>query len=186
MAARRRPLKSAHGGLSRRVEPLADEVRVHILYWGVCHADVRNPLADDWPDRSDREIVGRVAKVGAHVIVYTQAPERARAALRASAAEIAQLADGPPLRHCIERFHGWLDEATPTDAGDLSAVFLQSDGSLVQGRRNRYGGVDHTGDPPSPSAKTSLPIRIVNTSRHNASAHRAPKYRFVVDALCLR
>ncbi|NJA06269.1 hypothetical protein HC024_11125 [Methylococcaceae bacterium WWC4] len=163
-----------------------DAVRVHILYWGVCHTDVRNPLADDCPDRSDREIVGRVAKVGAHVIVYTQAPERATAALRASAAEIAQLADGPPLRQRIERFHDWLDEATPTDAGDIGALFLQSDGSLVQGRRNRYGGVDHIGDPPSPLAKSNLPIRIVNASRRNANERSAPKYRFVVDAQCMR
>ncbi|WP_445370806.1 hypothetical protein ACH518_15940 [Methylomonas sp. HW2-6] len=191
MPLRHRPAKSDLGSPKPQVryKTIADAVQVHILYWGVCHTDVPHPLADIYPGISDRNIVGRVSKVGAHVIVFTHSPGMAKAALRANPGETAVTGNRQQIRQRIQLFHVWFDSLAVAGVADAGAMFLRHDGSLIQGRRSLLGGIKETRRQPDPHAghdKLAIPIHNVNDVHSASSGRRLETFRFVVDAAWLR
>jgi uncharacterized zinc-type alcohol dehydrogenase-like protein len=72
--------KGKHGNLKPvvfdREDPKANEVRIDVLYCGVCHSDLHQ-VRNDWgntvyPCLPGHEIVGRVARAGADVTKFSE------------------------------------------------------------------------------------------------------------------
>lgn len=163
------------------------DIQVHILYWSVCHTDLYSSLPG-------QEIIGRVAKVGEHVIVFTTWPNKVKDALRVGADDVATSKNDWMAN--IDSVHHILDSVAAQLDINPKLVFLKRDGSLIYGHRGfsgyLTGAIKETqatravhGRHHAASDITTIPIRIINEA-YGSPVSNNGKYRFLIDRALLK
>ncbi|WP_375392354.1 NAD(P)-dependent alcohol dehydrogenase [uncultured Sphingomonas sp.] len=125
-----------------RAEPAADEVRIDILYCGVCHSDIHQ-VENDWgntvyPCMPGHEIVGHVVATGERVTRHAVGDLVGVGCMIDSCRQCEPCRAGDE-HHC-EGHNSWL----ATYNGPMKAASQTDDGVNTYGADNTYGGYSNT------------------------------------------
>ncbi|WP_096875985.1 hypothetical protein [Methylomonas koyamae] len=151
-------------------------VRVHILYWGVCHTDAAF---------ARHEIIGRIEKVGADVVIFTHSPQVVINALRPDANESAHNVISQTIESTVDHFHALLDTLAEPYSLNPSRALLKRDGSLIVGRRSLNGSLHEHRDGWSPGQRYPVAEQAVVpiNNLYGAAGHG---YRFLIERVWLQ
>lgn len=125
-----------------REEPKAGEVRIDILYCGVCHSDIHQ-AENDWgntvyPCMPGHEIVGRVVEIGEGVTAHAVGDMVGVGCMIDSCRDCAPCNEGE--EQFCEGPNGWL----ATYNGPMTPAAMSDDGQNMYGRDNTFGGYSNT------------------------------------------